>query len=52
MHVLAPLLKVTLPVGMPPPGAVTLSAKLKLIGWLMRLLAGPLTLIAVLAAFT
>jgi len=50
--VLAPLLNVTVPLGDPPPGAFTPSAKLKLVGWLMRLRVGPTTLIVVLAALT
>jgi hypothetical protein len=52
VQLLAPLDSVTTPVGVPVPGAVTASTKLKLVDWLTRLRGGPLTLIVVAAAFT
>ena len=48
----APLVSVTVPAGDPPPGALTLSANVNVVGWLMRPRVGPTTLIAVLAIFT
>jgi hypothetical protein len=52
LQLAGPLLSVTVPAGDPAPGASTLSAKVKVIGWLMRLRAGPTTLIAVAAGST
>ena len=44
--------RVAVPVGVPAPGLVTASATLKAVGWLIRLRAGPVTLIVVAAGFT
>jgi len=52
LQLAAPLVSVTVPAGDPAPGALTLSAKLKLVGVLMRLRDGPDTLIDVAAALT
>jgi hypothetical protein len=51
-QLLLPLVKVTTPAGIPPPGAVTASAKLKLVGVLIWLRGGPITLSVVAAALT
>ena len=51
-QLLPSVLSVTTPLGVPPPGASTLSAKLEEVGWLIGLCAGPLTVIVVAAAST